>query len=101
MPVPRKNRLWRSPPPSKTLIIQTKERFPGRGWAEKGARWLSGELATNVSLAKRREYAKKCFTKAIQLCNEATKKAKARDNNTEAKRLAETAILLGTWLQSI
>ncbi len=87
---------WQWPPRTSKKVLATRERFPGKELAEKGARWLDFSLATDWPPRERKIFAKKCFQEAINQCNYASLEAKKAKNATESARLTEIA----RWLET-
>ena len=98
---PKRKKFWANPPKLDRPVITTAEKLPGKIWAEKGASWLAGEAATNISLEKRRKLAKICFTKAIAKCKSSATKAETAKNHDKSHRLKEITIWLIKWKDSI
>ena len=101
---PRQNPLWRHPPGIHLPgfePLSTPERFPGKGFAMKGARWLQAGRATNLSIEQRRECARLCFQRALRACDKAVVRAKAKGQKERANHLAEISQYLENWLKSI
>jgi len=100
-PVGRLSELWKGPPNPKRNILARPDKFPGKKFAEWGARWLNAEAPCNVSFGRRIQFAKKCFNEAIWCCKEALKAANKNKNLAETRKLLDLIQWLVTWKTSI
>lgn len=94
--IPHEYVPWKKAPLSMTNCLRANERFPGKGFAEKGARWLNMGLPSNYPPERRKQFAKKCFLEAVSRCNKASIRAKNSRKPAKSKQLAEIA----SWLEA-
>lgn len=88
---------WMFPPlHNAASTLRTREKFPGREFAEKGVAWLDASLHSPFPMEKRKQYAKRCFSEAIRLCNIELLVARNRNDPAKAEYLQE----LIKWLDS-
>lgn len=93
--------LWKKPPKTDFESLNTSEKFPGKAFAIRGARWLNATMKTNIPLEQRKYFARKCFQSAIDIVVKRLTAAREKNDVPEVKKLEVIRDWLGSYKNSI
>jgi len=94
-------KAWKLPRTVAFKSLNTREQFPGKKFAIKGANWLNATMKTNFSWPRRKQFARMNFQSALRFCRTAKRNALRKRDNDEAEQLGEIILWLVDWLKSI
>ncbi len=88
--------IWRKPPKTDFESLNTSEKFPGKAFAIRGARWLNATMKTNIPLERRKDFAKNCFQSAIDIVVKRLVAAREKNDVPEVQKLE----VIRDWLKN-